>query len=188
MNKILVFLWAVVVGCASAPAQTNSSSSSCQLFSIPSVQLRAQVPEPKQLDQSPIGGAGSGAKPHVQIPDAETGTPTNSPESFPGEQPREPASALDPSTASLSTTLREQLTLNRQSDFDPDLYRHLEQGGFLTRQGSTSGNVLERCLDAVFQPEIIRIGKTSVSCSIITAIKRKNPLCLINPIFFNLSW
>ena len=34
------------------------------------------------------------------------------------------------------------------------------------------------------------VGKTTVSCSILTAIKRKNPLCLINvnPYFLKVSW
>lgn len=45
-----------------------------------------------------------------------------------------------------------------------------------------------RSLDSVFRPEEFRVGKTSVSCSITTAIKRRNPLCLLNPIVLNVSW
>lgn len=45
-----------------------------------------------------------------------------------------------------------------------------------------------RSLDSVFRPEEFRVGKTTVSCSVATAIKRRNPLCLLNPIVFNLSW
>jgi len=37
-------------------------------------------------------------------------------------------------------------------------------------------------------PQPIQFRKVSVSCSIITAIKRKNPLCLINPIFLDVRW
>jgi len=51
-----------------------------------------------------------------------------------------------------------------------------------------SGNRISRCLDSVFLPEEVHVGKTTVSCSILTAIKRKNPFCLINPIFLNVSW
>ena len=44
-------------------------------------------------------------------------------------------------------------------------------------------------LDTVFRPAEIRIGRTSaLSCSLWTAIQRKNPLCLLNPIVFNISF
>ena len=51
-----------------------------------------------------------------------------------------------------------------------------------------SNDRVTRCFDYVFRPEEFHLGKTTVSCSIVTAIKRKNPLCLINPNFFNVSW
>jgi len=43
-------------------------------------------------------------------------------------------------------------------------------------------------MDAVFEPEVIHLRKIDVSCSLITALKRRNPLCLINPIVLNVSW
>jgi hypothetical protein len=44
-------------------------------------------------------------------------------------------------------------------------------------------------LARTFEPEIIRIGKhAEFSCSVVTAVKRKNPLCLLNPMFLNLNW
>ncbi len=49
--------------------------------------------------------------------------------------------------------------------------------------------VITRAFDSVFRPEEFRIGRTAtLSCSVLTAIKRKDPLCLLNPIFFNISW
>lgn len=45
-----------------------------------------------------------------------------------------------------------------------------------------------RFFESIFQPEEFRVGKTKVACSLLTAIKRKNPLCLINPIVLNISW
>ena len=42
--------------------------------------------------------------------------------------------------------------------------------------------------ERLFQSEIIRIGKMKVSVSLITAIKRKNPLCLLHPVFLNINW
>ena len=47
---------------------------------------------------------------------------------------------------------------------------------------------VNRFLDQVFRPEELKVGKLSVSSSITTAIKRKNPLCLLSPIVFQLSW
>jgi len=42
---------------------------------------------------------------------------------------------------------------------------------------------------SIFEPEVFYVGRrTTMSCSILTAIKRKNPLCLLNPIIFNVSW
>jgi hypothetical protein len=43
-------------------------------------------------------------------------------------------------------------------------------------------------VDGVFRPEVLHLGKTSISCSLLTALKRKNPLCLLNPVVFQLSW
>ena len=47
---------------------------------------------------------------------------------------------------------------------------------------------LTRCFDAVFRPEEYHVGKTLFSCSILTAINRKNPFCLLNPEFLHWSW
>jgi hypothetical protein len=47
---------------------------------------------------------------------------------------------------------------------------------------------VNRFMDQVFRPEEFHVGKYSVSSSITTAIKRKNPLCLLNPIVFQVSW
>jgi hypothetical protein len=48
---------------------------------------------------------------------------------------------------------------------------------------------LNEGFESVFSPEEFRVGRTAkVSCTLLTAIKRKDPLCLLNPIFFNFSW
>lgn len=60
--------------------------------------------------------------------------------------------------------------------------------GFI-RPVQASDNLIARAFDSVLQPEEYRVGKTAtLSCSILTAIKRRNPFCLLNPIFLNLSW
>jgi hypothetical protein len=69
-----------------------------------------------------------------------------------------------------------------------DVYRRLDEGGYLTRPDTRSDNLIERSIDYTFRPELLHVGKTAVSCTLITAIKRKNPFCLLNPIFFQWSW
>ncbi|MCI0747852.1 MAG: hypothetical protein L0Y58_20790 [Verrucomicrobia subdivision 3 bacterium] len=71
------------------------------------------------------------------------------------------------------------------------VYRRLEQldrDGKLWTRERKSDNRFVRALDAIFRPEVVRVGNTAFSCSIYTAIKRKNPLCLINPLVVSVSW
>lgn len=49
-------------------------------------------------------------------------------------------------------------------------------------------DLFSRSVNAVFVPEFIHVGHTAVACSVWTAIKRRNPFCLINPIPLNVSW
>ena len=59
---------------------------------------------------------------------------------------------------------------------------------FLEPPPVASDNPLDRVLVDPFTPIGIPVGKTTVSCSVVTAIKRRNPLCLLNPIALNISW
>jgi|SRR6185369_10683702 hypothetical protein len=73
---------------------------------------------------------------------------------------------------------------------DAGLHSSVVRSGefYLTRPEPPSESGVVRFVEGVFKPEVIQVGKTSVSCSVLTAIKRKNPLCLLNPIFFGVSW
>jgi hypothetical protein len=52
-----------------------------------------------------------------------------------------------------------------------------------------SSDPITHGFDSVFRPEEFHIGRTAtLSCSIATAIKRRNPLCLLNPTFLHVSW
>ncbi len=66
--------------------------------------------------------------------------------------------------------------------------RHLVEEGELTRVEPPSENKFLRPIEAIFEPTPVRLGKVKVSCSILTAIKRRNPLCLLNPFFIQGSW
>ena len=71
-----------------------------------------------------------------------------------------------------------------RGDEDSQQYRHLD----IIRPAHESNDALTRGFDTVFRPEEFHVRKTTISCSLLTAIKRKNPLCLINPIFLQVSW
>jgi len=85
--------------------------------------------------------------------------------------------------------LEQNLTLNNGFD-DENLQSSVVRKGefYLTRAELPSDSAVVRFVDNIFAPEVIHIGKKEVVCSVVTAIKRKNPLCLLNPLFFQLSW
>ena len=69
---------------------------------------------------------------------------------------------------------------------------------FVTRPPASSNSSGWGYIDRLFTPEVIGIGKVSVSCPFVTAIKRKNPLRLLSGfgndegrlafIFLKVSW
>jgi len=65
---------------------------------------------------------------------------------------------------------------------DSDLHSSIVRSSefYLTRPEAPSDSGLVRYVDRLFTPEVIRIGKASVSCPFVTAIKRNNPLCLLS--------
>jgi hypothetical protein len=80
------------------------------------------------------------------------------------------------------------LNVDRGGQWFESYYLRQQDFGFI-RKIQVSDGILGRAFDSVFRPEEFRVGKaTTVSCSILTAIKRKNPFCLLNPIFLNVSW
>jgi hypothetical protein len=74
-----------------------------------------------------------------------------------------------------------------KSDLDRRIYRQLDEGGYLTRISEPDKDV-DYYFGRVFDPEVFYFGKKTVSCTLVTAIKRKNPLCLLNPVFFQVTW
>ncbi len=41
---------------------------------------------------------------------------------------------------------------------------------------------------AAFQPKIVKFGRTRIYSSVGTAVARKNPLCVLDPKFLEISW
>ncbi len=49
-------------------------------------------------------------------------------------------------------------------------------------------NPFERTVDRIGQPEVVHVGKATLSSSVIAAVKRKNPLCLLNATVLQMTW
>jgi hypothetical protein len=85
-------------------------------------------------------------------------------------------------------------TMSLQSDMSAevderfaDVYRRLEERNDLFPP-QPSQNHFVRATDAIFSPAPIRLGSTYISFTPVTAWKKRNPLCLLNPLVFNISW
>src|SRR6266581_325837 len=167
MNRVCSLLFIYCAG--NLFAQTNSPSVSPQLFSIPQIGLRLSNPEsdrgtPVVTDNSRLLHLAS-----EQSQDVSVGSET--------------ATNAGPETSFETTSASGSL-----SGASLRIYERLEKGGYLTRPELPSEDRLDRLVNTIFVPEPVQFRKISVSCSIITAIKRKNPLCLINPIFLDVRW
>jgi hypothetical protein len=152
--------------CLCALGQTNSETAPVQQLSLPKLELR---PADLKLDNT----------------DAELGLPNTN-------ALTEQVIATNSDEIKLSydarpTTFSSELSI-QGSRRELEVIRDLEEGGYLIRRDETFETTIDRYVNNIFEPEVIHLGKMGLSSSIVTAIKRKNPLCLINPIFFNLSW
>jgi hypothetical protein len=151
----------MIVGMAlTSAAETNSISQLSRLFVLPEPHLRAEYIEPpaSQMDLQPREFSFS---------------------SSPAERRSSPLETQH-SDAFIPTADR--------GDTDFPQYNRFHQDLGIIQPLHGSDNLVTRCFDSVFRPEEFHVGKTTVECSILTAIKRKNPFCLINPIFLNVSW
>jgi hypothetical protein len=96
------------------------------------------------------------------------------------------SSPAETRSAHLETKPVDSYILVARGDRDFQQYRHFD----IIEPVHEPDDRLSRCLDSIFRPEEFHVGKTIVSCSILTAIKRKDPLCLlnVNPYFLKISW
>ena len=163
MNRF--FFLFVVCGAGNLLAQTNPVPVSVQFFSTPPAQLRSLNREMGRSD------------PAVANDNQRGGTQMPSYQDF-----------VVGMTNSNGDTLFETTSASSGGSRFAAMYDRLERQGVFTRPELPTENRLERFAISTFEPEVFHFRKVSVSCSLVTAIKRKNPFCLINPIFFNLSW
>jgi hypothetical protein len=161
MKSITISAWLSLWLGLTAWGQTNSAPSCHGLLLLSETQLRDMQPE----SQSAPGAASAGQT--VAVPAAPV------------------AQGQDSMDARLRVV---RMSLSAGADgFDADLLHKLEQDGCFARRPEPPTGVA-KFADSVFRPEVISVGKTKFCCSLYTAIKRKNPLCLINPCFLNFSW
>lgn len=174
MHRFFVIVFAVALGKLICLAQTNSPAPS-EWFSLPPLQLRPLIAEPTLESAAEFCKAD-------QWPRLDGQLPATNPL---GNSAREDADLDGLPTHNLT----ERITLTSPlGESDIRTYRMLAANGYLTRSAPESDNVFVRLANSVFEATPVRIGKTTVAFSPITAIKKKNPLCLFNPIVLSISW
>jgi hypothetical protein len=165
--KTQVLLW-LSLSLWSSTAQTNLAPFQGRWFAPPQLTLRP--PE-------------SGTKPDLGLPAFSRDPGSLLPEPF----QLSGSDSLLPEPAAVNLVGLFSAAGGSMSDFDLQIYERLQrQGCFAKAQQSESR--IERAVDSIFRPEVMYIRKVSISCSVVTAFKRRNPLCLINPCVLQVSW
>ena len=100
-------------------------------------------------------------------------------------KPQESAPANSPPAGANSLT--GQMIASSASSNTAAMSR-IELEGRLQSQGPANGSDFERKAAAAFRPEITQIGRAQFYSPVGTAIARKNPLCLLDPKLFEISW
>jgi hypothetical protein len=115
-------------------------------------------------------------------PAAATPTPARPALRLPAEPKQgEPASSLQASNNPFSGRL-----IAARSSADTGAITRIEGKSLMQPRGPIYDIDLERA--AAFKPEIKHLGRAQVYSSIGTAVARKNPLCLLDPNFLDVSW
>jgi len=141
-----------------------------------------------------IAAAGTNSSPEYMrwfdLPKAHLRTEDEKPPSAAVLRPREQASSpapVGPTLAELRTQDADPMAIANPVYRDFHLYHRWRDLELI--QAARFPDPTTRFLEHTFQPEEFHPGrKVTLSASILTAIKRKNPLCLLNPTFFDLSW
>jgi hypothetical protein len=76
----------------------------------------------------------------------------------------------------------------RFSRSDLDVISRVSREGLLQSPEPVFRREIAQKMAAAFAPQIIHVGHVRIYSSIVTAIARKNPLCLLDPQFFNISF
>jgi hypothetical protein len=101
-----------------------------------------------------------------------------------------PVSSSDaPRAGNAAADNRFSTSLDHDADLQFQRFIHYHPDYGFVRKPQEPKNPVSRMFYTIFKPEPIHIGQHAVfSCTIVTAIKRKNPLCLLNPMVIDCSW
>ena len=95
---------------------------------------------------------------------------------------------MRPADLKTQQTDRFALSAERGSGEAERYYLRQPNFGFIPPARASEDPVV-RATEAIFRPEDFRIGRTTTfSCTILTAIKRRDPLCLLNRHFLIITW
>ena len=100
-------------------------------------------------------------------------------------------SSADPGTGgSNSIAVVQQTQAEIEEERMDKLARRMDDSGYGMPPASSRRwpSTVERGLVSMFTPEPIRLGRAEFGFSPYTAVKRRNPLCLLNPLPLTLSW
>jgi len=82
-----------------------------------------------------------------------------------------------------SSTIAAEATTSARSR-DLELAEKFDRAVVLNRPSRLSQEGPERWMRDIFEPEVFQLGHFTLGSSFATAIKRRNPLCLLNPYVF----
>ncbi len=193
MNPISGLAWAVIFDCACCCAQTNTCTAAPVRYFLPPLQLRTDAPAETERPQDASSSPGSNSPvtkvaADVRMRDEHSTIHVERIRPLTSSATVFPDLVTSPAAVTAVTTV-DSFELDNSFPAGEFHSRVIRSGEFyLTRPESKSDSGVVRFVEGIFTPEIIRVGKTSVSCSVITAVKRKNPLCLLNPLVFQASW
>lgn len=98
-------------------------------------------------------------------------------------RPESVSHPLPPQTAASSSQVRSAWNSPESAVFD-----RIDREGLLKPQGATYTSDVERNIAAAFRPQIIHVGHVQIYSPIVTAIARRNPLCLLDPLVLGISF
>jgi hypothetical protein len=84
--------------------------------------------------------------------------------------------------ADASTIAAEASTAARARNLE--LAEKFDRAVVSSRPARLSLEGTDRWMTDIFEPEVFQLGHFTVGCTVATALKRKNPLCLLNPYVF----
>jgi hypothetical protein len=184
MNRIFLVAWTLVVTCPVSFGQTHSTAAAAE--PIPCLTLKL----PREREQNaPALSLVANDNSNVSCPLrlAPFQEQLFSPSKFKWQELPARAENLRDPAPRVTGALLNQMSFEA-NPAQIALFDRVEREGLLKLPGPKYDNDLERHLAGAFQPKIIHWGHAEIESPIITAIARKNPLCLLNRMILNISF